>query len=240
LPVTLVELAPTALAGPLGVELGAVFAALHVTRGVDVLTGIGVQALVPGAGQAADRVAGVRLADGRTLPADVVLVGIGSIPNTEWLAGSGVIGAGPDGDLGAGVAITEGGATNLPGVVATGDCAATHNRFADRVVRYEHWTNALQHPALAVATLLGLPAPRQSATAGVPYFWSDQYGMRLQFAGHYQPGDVVEIVEGDVATHSFVAVYRRAGRPVAVLGMGRPKVFGRWRKQLATDTATAS
>jgi NADPH-dependent 2,4-dienoyl-CoA reductase/sulfur reductase-like enzyme len=241
--VTLVEVAPTALAGPLGEELGAVFAALHVTRGVEVLTGVPVESLVPGgdpdgpAGADADKVVGVRLADGRELPADVVLVGIGSIPNTEWLAGSGVLGAGPNGELSAGVAITEGGATNLPGVVATGDCAATHSRFAGRVVRYEHWTNALQHPALAAATLLGLPAPRQSVTAGVPYFWSDQYGLRLQFAGHYHQGDVVEIVEGDVSTHNFVAVYRREGRPVAVLGIGQPKVFGRWRKQLATDHA---
>jgi NADPH-dependent 2,4-dienoyl-CoA reductase/sulfur reductase-like enzyme len=232
--VTLVEVAPTALAGPLGEELGAVLAALHVTRGVEVLTGVPVESLIP-APDGSDTVDGVRLADGRELPADVVLVGIGSIPNTEWLAGSGVLGAGPDGDLSAGVLITEGGATNLPGVVATGDCAATHSRFAGRVVRYEHWTNALQHPAVAVATLLGLPAPRQPATAGVPYFWSDQHGLRLQFAGHYHPGDVVEIVEGDVASHSFVAVYRREGRPVAVLGIGQPKVFGRWRKQLATD-----
>jgi NADPH-dependent 2,4-dienoyl-CoA reductase/sulfur reductase-like enzyme len=236
--VTLIEMAATALAGPLGEELGAIFAALHVTRGVQVLTGVPVDSLVPkptdgsdgsegsegsdgfegsGGFEGPGRVGGVRLVDGRTLPADVVLVGIGSIPNTEWLAGSGILGAGPGGDLAAGVAITEGGATNLPGVVATGDCAATHSRFADRVIRYEHWTNALQHPAVAVATLLGRPAPRQSVTAGVPYFWSDQYGLRLQFAGHYHPGDVVEIVEGDVATHSFVAVYRREGRPVAVL-----------------------
>ena len=242
--VTLVELAPTALAGPLGEELGAVFAALHVTRGVEVLTGVPVASLTsqpgqPGQPAQVDRVAGVRLADGRELPADVVLVGIGSIPNTEWLAGSGILGAGPDGDLAAGVAITEGGATNLPGVVATGDCAATYSRFADRVVRYEHWTNALQHPSLAAATLLGQPAPRQSATAGVPYFWSDQFGLRLQFAGHYHQGDLVEVVEGDVTTHNFVAVYRRAGRLVAVLGIGQPKIFGRWRKQLAQQDAAS-
>jgi 3-phenylpropionate/trans-cinnamate dioxygenase ferredoxin reductase component len=233
--VTLVELAPTALATPLGEELGAVFAALHVDRGVDLLTGVAVAGLIASPDDP-DRVTGVRLADGRELPADVVLVGIGSIPNTEWLAGSGVVGAGPDGDLRAGVLITEGGATNLPGVVATGDCAATHSRFAGRVIRYEHWTNALQHPSLAAATLLGAPSPKQSATAGVPYFWSDQYGMRLQFAGHYHPGDSVEVVEGDVAAHNFVAVYRRDGRPVAVLGIGQPRIFGRWRKQLATDS----
>jgi 3-phenylpropionate/trans-cinnamate dioxygenase ferredoxin reductase subunit len=246
--VTLVELAPTALAGPLGEELGAVFAALHVARGVTVLTGVGVAGLTPSSAatttsaddpverQPSGRVGGVLLADGRELPAEVVVVGIGSLPNTEWLIGSAVAGAGPGGDLRGGVLITEDGATNLPGVVATGDCAATHSRFAERVIRYEHWTNALQHPSLAAATLLGLPAPKQPAHAAVPYFWSDQYGLRLQFAGHYRPGDVVEVVEGDLATHSFVAVYRRAGRPVAVLGIGQPKVFGRWRKELAAGT----
>jgi NADPH-dependent 2,4-dienoyl-CoA reductase/sulfur reductase-like enzyme len=238
--VTLVEMAATALAGPLGEELGAVFAALHVARGVEVLAGVRVAGLLSDPDDRSEvgddgRVRGVRLADGRELPADVVLVGIGSIPNTEWLTGSGVLGAGPAGDLRAGVLITEGGATNLPRVVATGDCAATHSRFAGRVVRHEHWTNALQHPSLAAATLLGVPAPKLPAAAGVPYFWSDQYGLTLQFAGHYQPGDSVEIVEGDVAVHSFVAVYRRAGQPVAVLGIGQPKVFGRWRRQLATD-----
>lgn len=257
LQVTLVELARTALAGPLGEQFGAILAALHADRGVSVLAGVGVSSLIPslsheqafrrdharlhGVERAnvhdheseGGRVLGVRLADGRELPADVVVVGIGSIPNTEWLAGSGLIGAGPDGELSAGVRITPEGATNLPGVVATGDCAATHSRFAGRVVRYEHWTNALQHPALAVSTLLAVPAPRQSAVAGVPYFWSDQYGLRLQFAGHYHPGDEVEIVEGDVTQHNFVAVYRRDGEPVAVLGIGQPRVFGRWRKQLA-------
>jgi 3-phenylpropionate/trans-cinnamate dioxygenase ferredoxin reductase subunit len=237
--VTLVEMAPTALAGPIGEELGAVFAALHVARGVEVLTGVGVAGLIPGADDPT-RVAGVRLADGRELPADVVLVGIGSIPNTEWLAGSGLTGAGPDGDLRGGVLITTAGETNLPGVVATGDCAATHSRFAGRVVRHEHWTNALQHPSLAAATLLGVPVPKQPATAGVPYFWSDQYGLKLQFAGHYHPGDTVEIVEGDVASHSFVAVYRRDSVPVAVLGIGQPRIFNRWRKQLATDAGSDS
>jgi NADPH-dependent 2,4-dienoyl-CoA reductase/sulfur reductase-like enzyme len=235
--VTIVEIAATALAGPLGEELGAVFAALHAQRGVQVLTGVGVQTLIAGDGEAAaarsDTVGSVRLADGRELPCDVVVVGIGSIPNTEWLAGSGLAGAGPDGDLAGGVLIGADGTTNLPGVVATGDCAATHSQFAGRVVRYEHWTNALQHPAVAAAALLGAEPPRQPANAAVPYFWSDQYGMKMQFAGHYHPGDTVEVVEGDVAAHDFVAVYRRDGEPVAVLGIGRPKVFGRWRKQLA-------
>jgi 3-phenylpropionate/trans-cinnamate dioxygenase ferredoxin reductase subunit len=234
--VTLVELATTALAGPLGEELGAVFAALHQARGVNVLTGVAVAALTPDQDDPG-RVGGAQLSDGRELSADVVVVGIGSIPNTEWLQGSGLIGAGPDGDLRGGVLIAEDGTTNLPGVVATGDCAATHSRYADQVVRYEHWTHAQQHPSQVAAALLGTPAPKLPAHVNVPYFWSDQYGLRLQFAGHYLPGDVVEVVEGDAATEKFVAVYRRGGRPVAVLGVGAPKVFGRWRRELAADVS---
>jgi 3-phenylpropionate/trans-cinnamate dioxygenase ferredoxin reductase subunit len=235
--VALVEVAATALAGPLGEELGAVFAALHEARGVTVHTGAAVEALIASAG-APDRVGGVRLGDGRELLADVVVVGIGSIPNTEWLAGSGLAGAGSDGDLRAGVLIAPDGTTNLPGVVATGDCAATHSLLAGQVIRHEHWTNALQHPSRAAAALLGLPAPTLPANAAVPYFWSDQYGLRLQFAGHYRPGDLVEVVEGDLATHRFVAVYRREGAVVAVLGIGIPKIFNRWRRELAA-TLTA-
>jgi 3-phenylpropionate/trans-cinnamate dioxygenase ferredoxin reductase component len=227
--VTLVEAASTALAGPLGETLGALFAALHTDRGVEVLTGTAVAELMAENYQ----VCGVRLVDGRELSSDVVLVGIGSVPNTDWLAGSGVAGAGPGGDLSAGVLTDAMGATNLPGVVATGDVAAAWDPYAERVVRREHWTAALQHPAQAVATLLGLPAPVLSAAAAVPYFWSDQYGLTLQFAGHREAGDVADVVEGDLAEHKFTVVYRRGERPVAVLAMGMPKVFGQWRRRLA-------
>ncbi len=229
--VTLVEAARTALALPLGEQLGALFAALHVDRGVDVLTGVAVAELVP----AGHRVASVRLADGRELASDVVLVGIGSVPNTEWLQGSGIRGAGPDGDLRGGVLTDPRGATNLPNVVATGDVAASWDGFAERVIRREHWTAALEHPARAAAQLLGRPEPDLPPGRAVPYFWSDQYGMTLQFAGHRAEGDVPEVIEGDLAGHRFVVVYRRAGRPVAVLGLGLPKIFNRWRRQLGSD-----
>ena len=109
--------------------------------------------------------------------------------------------------------------------------------------------NELSHERLTFAQQIGasgvllntptLPGEQRWETSDLQWLRRrcDQYGLRLQFAGHYHPGDVVEIVEGDVAAHSFVAVYRREGRPVAVLGIGQPKVFGRWRKQLATDAS---
>ncbi|WP_245664883.1 NAD(P)/FAD-dependent oxidoreductase [Actinoplanes subtropicus] len=217
LDVTVVEALPTPLAGPLGAEMGAVCAHLHGDHGVRLLTGTPVAGLA-----GTDRIEAVELADGTRLPADVVLVGIGAQPNVEWLAGSGLA-------ISGGVVTDTHGATGLPTVVATGDCAASFSPFAGRAVRAEHWTHALEQPAAAVASLLGAPPPRPPA---VPYFWSDQYGVRIQFAGHREEGDTVRIVDGDPEQRAFLALYERDGEPVAVLGMNQPKLFTRWRRQL--------
>jgi NADPH-dependent 2,4-dienoyl-CoA reductase/sulfur reductase-like enzyme len=225
LEVTVVETQPVPLAGPLGAEMGAVCAELHAAHGTHLLTGTGVAGLV-GKG----RVDAVELTNGRRLPTDLVVVGIGATPNIEWLAGSGVA-------LGNGVLTDAHGATNIPGVVAVGDCAATWSVRAEQHVRVEHWTNALEQPATAVATLLGAGDP---APAPVPYFWSDQYGARIQFAGSRREGDVPRIVEGSCADGSFLAVYERDGEPVAVLGMNQPRLFTRWRRQLRPSVATSS
>lgn len=217
LDVTVVEARPTPLEEPLGPEMGAHVAALHADHDTKLITGVGVAGLV-GVG----RVQAVRLADGRELPAATVVVGVGATPNVEWLADSGL-------ELGPGVRTDARCATNVPGVVAVGDCASSYNHFAGEVVRLEHWTNALRQPEIAAATVLGRVADGRPAA---PYFWSDQYGVRLQFAGHRRPGDVVEMIEGDPAERSFLAVYRRGERPVAVLSLNQPKLFGRWRRQL--------
>ncbi|MGK5171257.1 NAD(P)/FAD-dependent oxidoreductase [Geodermatophilus sp. CPCC 205761] len=225
LDVTVVETQPVPLAGPLGADMGAVCAGLHADHGTRLLAGTGVAGLV-GSG----RVEAVELTDGTRLPADVVVVGIGAVPNTEWLADSGVA-------LGNGVLTDARGATNLPGVVAVGDCAAAWSASAERHVRIEHWTSALEQPATAVATLLGTGEP---APATVPYFWSDQYGARIQFAGSRREGDVARVVEGSCADRSFLVVYEREGNPVAVLGMNQPRLFTRWRRQLRSAVPTAS
>ncbi|MGY1693166.1 NAD(P)/FAD-dependent oxidoreductase [Geodermatophilus sp. SYSU D01105] len=225
LEVTVVETLPVPLAGPLGADMGAVCAGLHADHGTRLLVGTGVAGLV-GTG----RVEAVELTDGRRLPADVVVVGIGAIPNTEWLAGSGVA-------LGNGVLTDARGATSTPGVVAVGDCAATWSASAERHVRIEHWTNALEQPATAAATLLGAGAPGPTP---VPYFWSDQYGARIQFAGSRREGDVARVVEGSCADRSFLVVYERDGHPVAVLGMNQPRLFTRWRRQLRSAVPAAS
>jgi NADPH-dependent 2,4-dienoyl-CoA reductase/sulfur reductase-like enzyme len=225
LDVTVVETQPVPLAGPLGADMGAVCAELHADHGTRLLTGTGVAGLV-GTG----RVEAVELSDGTRLPADVVVVGIGATPNIEWLAHSGVA-------LGNGVLTDARGATNIPGVVAVGDCAAAWSASAERHVRIEHWTNALEQPATAVATLLGAGEP---APTPVPYFWSDQYGARIQFAGSRREGDVARVVEGSCADRSFLVVYERDGHPVAVLGMNQPRLFTRWRRQLRAAVPAAS
>jgi NADPH-dependent 2,4-dienoyl-CoA reductase/sulfur reductase-like enzyme len=168
---------------------------------------------------------GVTLADGTHLPADVVVVGVGARPCTDWLAGSGV-------PLRDGVLCDAGGYTGIPGVVAVGDCSAWYDPRLGRHQRVEHWTAASERARPAARSLL----TGESATAAprLPYFWSDQYGLRIQFAGHTRDGDEVTVEEGAVADHGFLAVYRRDGRPVAVLGVERVGRFARWRRHLET------
>jgi 3-phenylpropionate/trans-cinnamate dioxygenase ferredoxin reductase component len=224
LEVTVIESDPVPLGRVLGADLAATCAEMHRDNGVHLITGEMVTGL---AGNG--RVRAVHLSGGRTEPADVVVVGIGAVPNVEWLAGSGI-----EHDH-RGVWTDAAGATNVPQVVAAGDCAFSHCAHAGAAVRHEHWTNAVQQPAAAVATLLGTtPAPPTP-----PYFWSDQYGARLQFAGHRLPTDTVEIIDGDPADRRFVAGYRRHGELVAVFAMNQPKLFGRWRRQLSPRVVPA-
>jgi NADPH-dependent 2,4-dienoyl-CoA reductase/sulfur reductase-like enzyme len=223
--VVVLEAAPTPLSGPLGVQMGALVAGLHAANGVTMHCGTGVSGLL-----GRERVSGVVLADGRVLPADVVVVGIGAVPNVFWLRDSGL-------EVGDGVHCDQAGSTGQPQVVAVGDCAAWLDPDTGRHRRIEHWTAARDRPAIAVATLLA--GPRRDAVAPLPsrerapYFWSDQYGLRIQFAGHARPDDDVSLEIGRADEASFLAVYRRAGRPVAVLGVDQVREFTRWRRQLA-------
>lgn len=220
LEVTVVEAAPAPLAGPLGEAMGAVVSALHADHGVALLCGVGVKGL-----SGERRVDAVLLEDGRTVPADIVVVGVGARPNVEWLEGSGVV-------LDNGVKCGADGRTSLADVVAVGDCANWYDPRAGLHRRVEHWTGARERPDAAIAALLaggavepGVPRP--------PYFWSDQYGVKIQFAGHAAGADSVTIEDGTPDERNVLAVYRRSGIPVAVLGMNQPRLFTRWRKHLA-------
>lgn len=221
LSVDVVEAAPVPLQRALGAAMGEVCGRLHAAHGVRLHRGVGVSRLV-----GSPRVTGVLLDDGRELPADVVVVGVGAAPNVEWLAGSGVT-------LDNGVVTDARGQTGIPGVAAVGDCANSHRDYTGGRLRLEHWTNALQQPAVAVAALLGtehsLPAHH-----AVPYFWSDQYHHKIQFAGHRAADGSVRVEEGDSDSADFLALFLgSSGEPVGVLGIDRPRSFGRWRRQLA-------
>ncbi|MFE1801407.1 NAD(P)/FAD-dependent oxidoreductase [Streptomyces sp. NPDC059517] len=215
--VTVVEAAPLPLVPQLGPEMAALCAALHRRGGVGLITGTGVAAL-----RGRDAVTGVELSDGRLLPADVVIVGIGAVPNTGWLAGSPLA-------LHDGVLCDDGCATALPQVVAVGDVARVGG------IRAEHWTSATEQPRIAVRNLLaGYTA---ETVRPLPYFWSDQYGARIQFAGRRLDTDTVRIAEGAVADGApgedgLLALYEREGRTTAVLSVNRPRPFTRARREL--------
>ena len=201
----------------------------HTANGTTLICGVVVAGLTgenrPLRGSSGpDRVTGVNLADGRHLPADVVVVGIGGIPNIEWLRDSGLA-------LGNGVICGADGETTIPGVVAVGDCADWHDDLTARHHRVEHWTGARERPAVAVATLLA-----GGLRPGRP-------GHAVLLVGPVRREDPVRrATRGRPTAHrrgrrsddrSFLAVYRRAGPPVAVLGMNQPRLFSAGAASLA-------
>ncbi|GGU60753.1 pyridine nucleotide-disulfide oxidoreductase [Streptomyces albospinus] len=221
--VTVVEAAPLPLVPQLGRDMAELCSRLHADHGVTLLTGTGVTQLHSAGVD--DRVTAVELADGRLLPADAVVVGIGVRPATDWLADSGL-------PLDNGVRCDAGCATPIPSVVAVGDVANVNG------TRAEHWTSATEQAATAARNLL---AGRSVAThQGLPYFWSDQYGVRIQFAGRRLPGATPRILEGSPDDRSFLAGYERDGRTTAVLALNRPRPFMRLRRELARAAQPAT
>ena len=227
LDVTVIEALPVPLERALGADMGALVGDLHRDHEVDLRLGVGVDGFTSSeAGpDGAGRVTGVRLADGTTVEAEVVVVGIGVIPNTEWLDGSGLT-------LDNGVVCD---ATTLaaPGVVAAGDIARWPNaRFGGEVMRVEHWDNAIEMAQAAAARLLAASDEAALPYEPVPWFWSDLYDRKIQLAGRSGPDDEVQVVTGDVAERRFVALYGRGGRLVGALGWNRPRHVMQWRQRL--------
>jgi NADPH-dependent 2,4-dienoyl-CoA reductase/sulfur reductase-like enzyme len=219
LDVTVLEALPVPLSRGLGDRMGMACAALHLDHGVDLRCGVGVSGF-----EGDGRVTGVRLTDGTVVPADVVVVGVGVSPSTAWLESSGL-------DLNDGVVCDEQ-CRAAPGVYAAGDVARWTNPLFDESMRVEHWTNATEQAQAAAENLLagdGAGTP----FAPVPYFWSDQYGVKIQFVGRCSPGDDVEVVDGSLESHKFVALYGRAGRFVGCLGFSRPRLVMLYRRLLA-------
>ncbi|HEX4340108.1 MAG TPA: FAD-dependent oxidoreductase [Polyangiaceae bacterium] len=222
LDVTLVEALETPLERSIGLTLGAAVAALHTSEGVTLRTGVGVERIL-GEGN----VERLLLADGTHVDADLVVVGIGVEPETAWLAGSSV-------QLERGVLCDSRCRSTAPDVVACGD-VARWLAPSGKTMHVEHWTNAVEQANAAVASLLdGDAAPEYSP---VPYFWSDQYDAKLQFAGQTEPADTLRVVTGSVATRDLVATWGRDGKLTAVLTVNNPAVFIRTRRAIQQGAA---
>lgn len=211
---TVVEVASAPLATALDPAVGAATVPWYAAAGVELRLGAGVEAMGRGT---------VVLTDATELAADVVVVGIGVQPSTQWLGG-----ALPLDDNGA-VAVDEHLATGLAGVVAAGDCCSWWSRRFGARLHVEHWDDALHAPATAVGTLLG----RDVVHDPVPYFWSEQLGHLVQFAGHVRDGDV-RVQRGDPAgAHGWSVCWLRGGRLVAVLAVDRPRDLLQGRRAVA-------
>ena len=218
--VVLVEPQPAPLAGVLGEQIGELGARLHRAEGVDVRTGVGVAEVLGAEDPGAAAVTGVILTDGSELDADLVVVGIGSRPATDWLVGSGVT-------LDNGVICDEVGRTSEPHVWALGDVASWRDPDGHQV-RVEHWSNVAEQARVMVLAMLGLEVP---ALVVVPYFWSDQYDVKIQCLGEPRAGDVVHIVDDD--GRKFLAYYERDGVLAGVVGAGMPGKVMKARAKVA-------
>lgn len=219
--VTVIEAAPVPLAHALGEEMGAAVSALHSDHGVEVRCGVGVEGF-----EGSGRVETVRLSDGSNVEADVVVVGVGVSPETGWLEDSGLA-------LDNGVVCDEA-CFAADGVVAAGDVARWPNPLFGETMRVEHWDNAISQGRHAAANLLRADAgEKPEPFAPVPWFWSDQYDSKIQFAGRCSPDDVVTVVDGSVAEARFAAVYSRGGRVVGVLGIDKARPVALLRPRIA-------
>jgi 3-phenylpropionate/trans-cinnamate dioxygenase ferredoxin reductase subunit len=213
--VVVLEAQERVLARVAGPELSAFYEAEHCAHGVDLRTGVSVTALEGSAG----RVTGVRLGDGSLVPADMVIVGIGIVPVVEPL-----LAAGAAGDMG--VEVDACCRTSLPDIYAIGDCALHSNRYADGArIRLESVQNANDQAATAVKAILGKPEP-YTAT---PWFWSNQYDLRLQTAG-LSLGYDQTVVRGDPGQRSFSVVYLRNGQIIALDCVNKPRDYVQGRK----------
>lgn len=220
LPATIVERLDVPLTRSLGPEPGEICADLHRAAGTELRLGVGVAGLESAGG----RVAGVVLDDGTTVPADLVVVGIGVRPATSWLEESPV--ALHDGDRG--VLCTASLATSVPGIWAAGDVAHFPNRrFDGDLMRLEHWTNAAEQGALAARNALADPGEERAFLDTIPYFWSDWYGHRLQFVGTPRADEVVTV--GPRGPGAIV-LYRRGAQLAGVLTIDRPRDIMKFRR----------
>ncbi len=206
--VTLIESGRVPLGRALGPVMGSNCAALHEANGVQVRTHGRVVGFA-----SSDRVTGVILED-EVIPADLVVVGIGAIPNTGWLGGSGLA-------VQDGVRCDADGRADESGTIfAIGDVAAWLDPDTGEHRRDEHWTSAVEQARHVGRIIAGVEVGRFSSS---PYFWSDQHGVKIQMAGHARPDHHLEILHGAPAEGRFLAVYAESERLTAVLAFDEPR-----------------
>lgn len=219
--VTVLEGAPAPLIRGIGAAMGEAIADLHRAEGVDVRCAVQVEAITD---------TGVRTSEGE-FPADLVVVGIGVRPATDWLEGSGLIL--DDGVVCDQFLLATGPVGATARVAAAGDVARWHHPVLDEVIRVEHWTNAAEQGALAATNLLAVAAGEEpTAYAPVPFFWSDQFRHRIQFLGRAGAGDELSILDGSIAEGRWLAVYHRNGVVTAALGVNNPKAVMPYRARI--------
>jgi len=219
LDVTVLEMLEQPMVRGLGPEIGAVIAAVHRDHGVDLRTGVQVDGIED---DGAGCVRGVRLGDGSIIDADVVVVGVGVVPETKWLEGSAL-------RLDNGVLCDETCAA-AEGIVAAGDVARWPNPlFPGAPMRLEHWTNATEQGVHAARRLLGHAEP----FAPVPFVWSDQYDRKIQTVGVVSADAEVHLAHGTFADRQFVALFRRDDRLAGALGFNRPRLVMQYRRVIA-------
>lgn len=215
---TVLEAAATPLSGRLGAAVGEWVVGLHRRHGVDLRCGSSVAGFV-----GHTDLEGVALSDGSLIDADAALVSVGSLPNVEWLAGSGV-------EIDDGVVCDAWGRTSVPGVFAAGDVT----RYAvagEPPVRTEHWSGAVAHARLVAENML-LPECAMRTLAAVPYFWSDQFGQKLQVVGEWAPGLEERLIEGNVADGRFGVVFEERGEVRAAAGVDMPGFVAAQRRTI--------
>ncbi|HET9104207.1 MAG TPA: FAD/NAD(P)-binding oxidoreductase [Solirubrobacteraceae bacterium] len=229
LEVTVLEMGPLPLPA-LGPEIGRRAQALHTAHGVDLRLGVTVE------GFAGDgRVRAVRLAGGEAIPADLVLLALGSVPNTEWLQSSGI-------GLHRGAVLVDSGCAvpGTAGVVAAGDVAAWPHPHSDAPVSVEHWTNAGEMAIAAAANLLRAPADREPFSP-VPTFWSDQYEVKIKSAGLFGLADRQVVVEEETADTGagwrLVLEGHRGEQLVGAVTFNRNRSFIDYRRRIEQDLA---
>ena len=221
--VVVLEGLPAPLIRGLGADMGVAVTTLHADNGVHIRCSVAVTAIEP----VADGSIIVRLGDGSEIGSDIVVVGIGVAPATAWLADSGL-------ELRDGIVCDATLNAGPPGVYAAGDVARWPNpQFDDEEMRVEHWTNASEQGLHAAKNMVAVAAGEAAEPySAVPFFWSEQYGKRIQFIGRAAGDDEVRIVKGSVDDRAFLALYGKHGRLRGALGLAMPKPLMQCRKML--------